>query len=87
MPAFDNFFRSTLNGDGQLRIQKAQILIDFRRRTLDQGNGADKGMRHAKTADRKILDGALGLGSVESIYRNVEFPHAETFDSKGWAHG
>lgn len=69
-----------------LPIQFTQIPIDLRGGFFDQSHRFDECRRHRQAADRKVIDGTLGLRGVESRYRHFQFTHTIFFNTKLFTH-
>ena len=73
--AFLDFLGGLLDRVGQAGLQQSKARVHQRSRPLDLGQGADKAMRHAQIADRKVLAGALGAGAVIGACGNLDLTH------------
>ena len=73
------------DGLGQVGGNLLQLAVGGGGGALGQQQGADEGCRHGLPADRKVVDGALGLRGIERLCRYRQFAHAVFFYS-GIAH-
>ena len=66
-----------------LGIEQPEARVGGRRGLLDQRERANERARQAITADRKVLDRALGLRAPERMRGHLQLTHAVALDPKG----
>ena len=81
-----HFRRCRLHRRGNVRRQQTQPAVGARRSLFDQAEGADEGARQGLSADRKVIDRALGLRAPQRLCRHLQFTHAVVLHAVGSRH-
>ena len=84
--AGENFIRRLHDHIGDLWIESAGFLVGQRRRALDHYGRPDEGGKRRHSADRKVLDGAQRLHSVQRVRRNFELSERVLLGASLFAH-
>lgn len=82
----DEVFRQQLldSLDDGLALRCRQLLqlhVGLGGSSFGQQQGTNELGRHAQTADREVVDRALGLGTVQGLGRHLQLTHAVTLDT------
>ncbi|MCY1313452.1 hypothetical protein D9M70_639770 [compost metagenome] len=70
--------------DNGLALSFAQLLeldVGFGGGGLGEDQGTNELGRHPLPTDGKVIHGALGLGTIQGVCRDLQFAHAVTFDT------
>ena len=80
---FQQLIDGMADGLGHWCGQLVQFGVGTGSGTLGQQQGANKALGHRLAADRKVVDGALGLGGIEGVARYLQLAHAVSFNAAG----
>ena len=78
--AVDHLLRRGDDGIGDGRIQQTKVFVHDGGGLLHITEGFDERATERNTADREILNGALGLGFVIGVLGDLDFSHRIFFD-------
>src|SRR5690606_34715596 len=69
------------NRVGDVAVERAEILVRQGCGLLDAGESGDVARLETFAGDREVLDGSLGLRTVERVDGNAHFAHGVVFDA------